>query len=650
MALNKEQIADIKRQYIKSFRIELQSISDDPNASKLLRGTVEVVDERGRIHVSMDNGTMLALVPGDDEFRLLTPEEEYAEWLKIKFYSPLLVQYSEIYDSEYLSDQSQSNFEEMSDTASLKYIDDIKNSLEESINDYLNQEEFFIGNTGSEAFDGNLTTLSLSVEEHSNKLWGIMELQLKKSLSPVQTNTLKEFIEDEYKNGWGKHLESMDFALKNDGHTRLNVHFWQESADYRIMTESEFEAYRSAIAEESPPNEKSPVLRVAVISGDDACLSELPESEYVLIQELYNMECDTPNAKYTLELDHYHHHGEKYGNMDMTGASLFEANHLATKIAEFDEYQKLSFDAYVKTQEAPTVRELINAAHNINDIIWHPFGNDRELGEFALDNEMIEEYEDLPDSVYKALDLEKAGAKFREIDGGVFVNDGYLTVNEFDEIYDGITLPDSKPLSPFQVQLCCDNESDSIPFDLPTTADEIRKKAIKKYNVSDIGDLYMIAFNTTIPYLKKCEVSSNCFGELNILAETVQNMDQAEIRKFKAVLEAEQPHFIKDALDLTGELNTYKLHSRLTNPDDYGKMAVCEKFGFEYDDAIIKTLDCTKFGVELMARNGIVLTQYGGLVVPQKMEEAQASEAVAEQDAADEDESEEQEFEGMQIT
>ena len=350
----------------------------------------------------------------------------------------------------------------------------------------------------------------------------------------------------------------------------------------------------------------------------------------------------------SLELGGYHDHWEKYNNIDLTGAKLHEVNHLAKRISEFDEYQKLSFDAYMKTQDSFTVKQLINAAYNTNDIIWHPFSNDKELGEMALDNDMIEEYDGLSDSVYAALDREKAGAKFREIDGGMFVNDGYLRVNDFDEVYDGITLPNSKPLGLFQMQFCNDNENDSVWLDLPATENEFAP--IKdKYDVLSLHDLSMIDFNTTIPYLKKCEVSMDCFDELNLLAKKVQSMDQAEIRKFKAVLETEQPFFIKDALEISETLDKYRFAESLTHPEDYARHEIGNKFDISYEDSIMKHINLREFGNELMAKDGLIPTQYGAVYATPTAEETQSAE-VAKQDEADEDESEKQEFEGMQMT
>ena len=69
-----------KKQYPPGTRIELIEMEDSlapvPSGT---RGTVKVVDDIGQLHMHWDNGRSLAVVPGEDSFRKLTPEEVEAE-------------------------------------------------------------------------------------------------------------------------------------------------------------------------------------------------------------------------------------------------------------------------------------------------------------------------------------------------------------------------------------------------------------------------------------------------------------------------------------------------------------------------------------------------------------------------------------------
>jgi hypothetical protein len=61
-----------KEMYPKGTRIELIDM-DDPYASieSGTKGTVEFVDDIGQIHMKWDNGRTLALIPGEDSFKVI---------------------------------------------------------------------------------------------------------------------------------------------------------------------------------------------------------------------------------------------------------------------------------------------------------------------------------------------------------------------------------------------------------------------------------------------------------------------------------------------------------------------------------------------------------------------------------------------------
>jgi len=65
-----------KEMYPVGTRVELISMGNDPRPIESgMRGTVDVVDDIGTIHCSFDNGRYLGIIPGEDSFRKLTPEE-----------------------------------------------------------------------------------------------------------------------------------------------------------------------------------------------------------------------------------------------------------------------------------------------------------------------------------------------------------------------------------------------------------------------------------------------------------------------------------------------------------------------------------------------------------------------------------------------
>lgn len=65
-----------KQLYPPGTRILLEQMGDDPRpVAPNTRGTVDLVDDIGTVHCVFDNGRVMGVVPGEDEFRKLTPEE-----------------------------------------------------------------------------------------------------------------------------------------------------------------------------------------------------------------------------------------------------------------------------------------------------------------------------------------------------------------------------------------------------------------------------------------------------------------------------------------------------------------------------------------------------------------------------------------------
>lgn len=65
-----------KAEYPPGTRIILLIMDNDPHpVEDNTRGTVDIVDDIGTLHCSLDNGRSLGIVPDEDSFRKLTDEE-----------------------------------------------------------------------------------------------------------------------------------------------------------------------------------------------------------------------------------------------------------------------------------------------------------------------------------------------------------------------------------------------------------------------------------------------------------------------------------------------------------------------------------------------------------------------------------------------
>ena len=70
--LSQKQVEKIKGQYHIGTRIELIHM-DDPYVpiESGMRGIINFIDDAGNLHMKWDNGRTLAIVPGEDQFKVI---------------------------------------------------------------------------------------------------------------------------------------------------------------------------------------------------------------------------------------------------------------------------------------------------------------------------------------------------------------------------------------------------------------------------------------------------------------------------------------------------------------------------------------------------------------------------------------------------
>lgn len=69
---SREEVEETRKEYPAGTRIQLGYMKDDySHLTPGSEGTVEYVDDAGQIHMNWDDGSTLALIPGEDVFTVI---------------------------------------------------------------------------------------------------------------------------------------------------------------------------------------------------------------------------------------------------------------------------------------------------------------------------------------------------------------------------------------------------------------------------------------------------------------------------------------------------------------------------------------------------------------------------------------------------
>jgi hypothetical protein len=257
-----------------------------------------------------------------------------------------------------------------------------------------------------------------------------------------------------------------------------------------------------------------------------------------------------------------------------------ELNRLAHRIDQMDDYQREVFTTWVSAHDLCDVNDALRASYHLDRIEFHPgFGCDKLLGEFALESEMFEEYNSLPDEIYEALDKANAGTRMREMQGGVFAEGGYLV----SEAMDGLDYPQEDPLPLFEMV--------------------------------DSDEAGMACYRSSWAQLNPLitEVSPEGLPALHSLKLALSRMDDEQALKCKALFEVAKPESIDEARTMADSLDDYDIHLQYSDPAAYAKDFLAQEFGMNQNDPTMRYIDLATLGKDELRAAGYEQTRYGAV-------------------------------------
>lgn len=317
-------------------------------------------------------------------------------------------------------------------------------------------------------------------------------------------------------------------------------------------------------------------------------------------------------------------------NVRLDSPTLDELNFFAKRLASMSEEETSVFDAVIR-QVIPkdaegylvSMKDLINSTYGLDTVmIASNIYNDEQLGQFVIEGDLDDEINALPDKAIPLLDRKKIGERLRTTYGCEYVNGSAVFVGDYErpEIYDGKTLPEMKETEPFVFRLkigeyptggTTETENDAEWICLPTNTEEAKNIAAKHHEPS-IASCVCYEFESAIPQIKfNMFGGMSDFDKLNSLAWQYSLLSPTDQVKYKAVLEAEQPDSISDALEISKNLHLYEFSSK--NDDDAQFFIAYLKHHLDtrFDNKWLSALTVNREGEELLNRLGAFITDYG---------------------------------------
>lgn len=309
--------------------------------------------------------------------------------------------------------------------------------------------------------------------------------------------------------------------------------------------------------------------------------------------------------------------------------SLDELNFLAKRLVSLTDEEMPVF--YAVTDEVfraadndglVSIKDLINCTYGLDTVpIASGISGPEALGRFAIENGLLSDIDDIPESAIPFLNAEQIGRVQQKNDKGVFAGNYYIPTVHYErpQVYDGVSLPEEEPknaafllkVGAYPKSAFSDEDPALHDLCLPADSDEFFN-VTEKCGEPEINLCFCYEFYSSIP-----QITSDMFDsmeeidELNTLAQRIAAMSESEQVMFKAVLDAENTASIQDALNVAQNLWRYKFTAMPDTADAFFKNYVAENADTRFDSQWLGGLFARNEGERLLGRLGATLTDYG---------------------------------------
>ena len=280
-------------------------------------------------------------------------------------------------------------------------------------------------------------------------------------------------------------------------------------------------------------------------------------------------------------------------------ADIYALNLFADRLEKMDSAENAAFISVLKSHPESRFDEMLEMTFGLDSVPVLLCKDYCELGEIAIENELLPELESCPEELLELLDREKIGQIMCERDGGIFVQ-GYYCVPSAYEPPD-IEISIEKPERCFFRLLAAPTEQQAEWVTLPCE----REKLFQLY------DMNCCDFQSALPKIEFHDMHQ--IGALNELAEELSRLSLGNFVKLKAVMEAENITEISETIDCIKRLPQYDFHRNICDESDFGREYLMRNLPTDFRISALDGVDFFDFGMKITQLSGSAVTSYGAV-------------------------------------
>jgi len=277
---------------------------------------------------------------------------------------------------------------------------------------------------------------------------------------------------------------------------------------------------------------------------------------------------------------------------------LQKLNELAARIESMSPVEQHLFSGALELDCSGGLGNALHIAENLGQYEILPMiKKDEDLGRFLVGTSWATGKFSFPKSVQPYLNYDKIGAEHRNALGGVYTQHGLVMHRE-----------EAQREAAMLVTLKVSDRS--FPLTLPA-AEEQLSEAKRALGIEDYAQAAISGVEYAVPGLERqIPAELVTVEDANKLALRLRQMNQGEMKIYRAVLEAEGPSTFAEALDIAMDIDGYELIT--DSEQEYGRKALRRMAeNDEQLEAMDEYTDLKQLGRGMMEEDGVRKTQYG---------------------------------------